>query len=81
MIPNITRGGNMADLLGYLYGPGKANEHERPHMVAASQHEATLHKPLGETLTQVRREATHRVFGGATVAAREGREALAEYKR
>jgi hypothetical protein len=52
VIPNITRGGNMADLLGYLYGPGKANEHERPHMVAASQHEVTLHKPLGETLTQ-----------------------------
>jgi len=52
VIPNITRGGNMAELLSYLYGPGKANEHERPHMIAASQHEATLHKPLGETLTQ-----------------------------
>jgi hypothetical protein len=42
----------MADLLRYLYGPGKADEHERAHMVAASQHEATLHKPLGETLTE-----------------------------
>jgi hypothetical protein len=52
MIPNITRGGNMGDLLSYLYGPGKANEHERPHLVAASQYEATLRKPLGETLTQ-----------------------------
>ena len=52
VIPNISRGGNMAELLSYLYGPGKADEHERAHMVAASQHEATLHKPLGETLTE-----------------------------
>jgi len=50
VIPNITRGGNMADLLRYLYGPGKANEHTRPHLVASSQHAATLDKPLGETL-------------------------------
>lgn len=42
----------MAELLRYLYGPGKADEHERAHMVAAGQHEATLHKPLGETLTE-----------------------------
>ena len=42
----------MAELLRYLYGPGKADEHERAHMVAASQHEATLDKPLGETLTE-----------------------------
>ena len=42
----------MAELLRYLYGSGKAEEHERAHMVASSQREATLHKPLGETLTE-----------------------------
>lgn len=40
----------MAELLHYLYGPGKANEHTRPRLVASSQHEVTLDKPLGETL-------------------------------
>lgn len=34
MMPNVTRGGRMAGLTSYLAGPGKANEHNRPHVVA-----------------------------------------------
>lgn len=34
MIPNITQGDRMAGLLMYLAGPGRANEHEEPHLVA-----------------------------------------------
>lgn len=35
MIAKITRGKNIASLLGYLYGPGRANEHTDPHLVAS----------------------------------------------
>jgi hypothetical protein len=52
VIPNITRGGNMAELLHYLYGPGKADEHDKPRIVASSQHEATLAKLLGEAVAK-----------------------------
>ncbi len=34
MMPNISRGGQMSGLLYYLQGPGKANEHSDPHLVA-----------------------------------------------
>ncbi|MBT1003911.1 relaxase/mobilization nuclease domain-containing protein [Paenarthrobacter sp. DKR-5] len=34
VIPNITQGDRMAGLLLYLAGPGRANEHEEPHLVA-----------------------------------------------
>ena len=34
MMPNITRGVRMKGLLEYLAGPGKANEHTSPHLVA-----------------------------------------------
>src|SRR5512138_3785711 len=34
MMPNITRGGSMAGLIMYLRGPGRANEHTAPHVVA-----------------------------------------------
>lgn len=34
MMPNVTRGGRMAGLTSYLAGPGRANEHTRPHLVA-----------------------------------------------
>ncbi|GAB3217868.1 relaxase/mobilization nuclease domain-containing protein [Kineococcus gypseus] len=33
-MPNITRGERMGGLLAYLAGPGKANEHVEPHLVA-----------------------------------------------
>lgn len=34
MYANISRGDRMGGLLAYLQGPGKANEHTRPHLVA-----------------------------------------------
>ena len=34
MIGKVTRGSNVRRLLYYLYGPGKANEHTDPHLVA-----------------------------------------------
>src|SRR5258705_3007997 len=34
MIGKVTRGANVRRLLYYLYGPGKANEHTDPHLVA-----------------------------------------------
>ena len=36
MIPNITTGGDTAGLMRYLIGPGKANEHTNPHVVAGT---------------------------------------------
>ncbi|MCB5291508.1 relaxase/mobilization nuclease domain-containing protein [Arthrobacter sp. SO3] len=36
MIPNITKGDRMSGLLVYLAGPGRANEHTEPHLVAGS---------------------------------------------
>jgi hypothetical protein len=35
MIGKVTRGSNIGGLLRYLYGPGKANEHTNPHLVAS----------------------------------------------
>ncbi|WP_435131431.1 relaxase/mobilization nuclease domain-containing protein [Actinacidiphila sp. bgisy144] len=35
MIAKITRGKTVRRLLGYLYGPGRANEHTDPHLVAS----------------------------------------------
>jgi hypothetical protein len=34
MIGKVVRGSNVAGLLRYLYGPGRANEHTNPHLVA-----------------------------------------------
>jgi hypothetical protein len=34
MIGKVVRGSNVAGLLRYLYGPGRANEHTDPHLVA-----------------------------------------------
>ena len=36
VIPNITRGGDMDGVVGYLAGPGNENEHENPTLIAAS---------------------------------------------
>lgn len=36
MIPNIVTGGDTAGLMRYLVGPGRANEHENPHVVGGS---------------------------------------------
>ena len=35
MIGRVYRGGKVGGLLRYLYGPGRHNEHENPHLVAA----------------------------------------------
>ncbi len=35
MIGRVYRGGDVGGLLRYLYGPGRHNEHEAPHLVAA----------------------------------------------
>ncbi|MTD15431.1 relaxase [Nakamurella sp. YIM 132087] len=35
MIPKVTRGNDFHGLLQYLVGPGRANEHRDPHIVAA----------------------------------------------
>ena len=35
MIGKVTRGSDGAGLLRYLYGPGRANEHTNPHLVAS----------------------------------------------
>lgn len=36
MIPNVRRGDRMAGLMVYLAGPGRANEHTEPHLVAGA---------------------------------------------
>lgn len=36
MMPNIVDGGDMGGLIRYLLGPGRANEHTEPHVVAGS---------------------------------------------
>ncbi|MGQ0846548.1 MAG: relaxase/mobilization nuclease domain-containing protein [Sporichthyaceae bacterium] len=37
MIPNVVKGGNVGGVLRYLAGPGRANEHVAPHLVAGSE--------------------------------------------
>lgn len=37
MMPNVTRGERMGGLLSYLVGPGRANEHTEPHLVAGDE--------------------------------------------
>ena len=37
MMPNVVRGDRMAGLLTYLTGPGRANEHTEPHLVAGDE--------------------------------------------
>lgn len=37
MIPNIVTGGDTGGLMRYLVGPGRANEHTNPHVIAGSR--------------------------------------------
>lgn len=37
MIPNIITGSDTGGLMRYLVGPGRANEHENPHVIAGSR--------------------------------------------
>ena len=41
MIPNIVTGGDTGGLMRYLVGPGRANEHENPHVIAGSRDSTT----------------------------------------
>lgn len=50
MMPNITRGSRMAGLVMYLAGPGRANEHTNPHVVAGDEL-VTFQVPTGQTMT------------------------------
>src|SRR5262245_46510759 len=50
MIGKVLRGRNVRNLLYYLYGPGRANEHTDPHLVAGFGDPAELepeHRPDG----------------------------------
>ena len=46
MIGKVLRGTRHDRLIYYLYGPGRANEHIRPHIVAGWRHPAELEPPL-----------------------------------
>lgn len=50
-MPNITRGGNTTGLMLYLVGPGRANEHENPHVIAASDR-----VPFDESVCQLSKD-------------------------
>ena len=45
MIGKVLRGTRHDRLIYYLYGPGRANEHTRPHIVAGWRHPAELEPP------------------------------------
>jgi hypothetical protein len=47
VIGKVTRGADSAGLLRYLYGPGKANEHTDPHLVAGFYDPAYLEADRG----------------------------------
>lgn len=36
-MPNITHGGNARELMVYLLGPGRANEHADQHILAGTE--------------------------------------------
>ncbi|GII34980.1 relaxase/mobilization nuclease domain-containing protein [Planotetraspora mira] len=46
MIGKVLRGTRVEGLLYYLYGPGRANEHVNPHLVAGWRHPAELEPAL-----------------------------------
>lgn len=50
MMPNITRGSRMAGLVVYLAGPGRANEHQNPQVVAGDDL-VTVQVEPGKTLS------------------------------
>jgi hypothetical protein len=43
---SVPRGQHVAPLIWYLYGPGRAQEHTDPHLVAGWRHPAELEPPL-----------------------------------
>lgn len=59
MIPNIVRGERMAGLMTYLAGPGRANEHTEPHIVAGGDAIMLLHGDDELTPEAAREVAAH----------------------
>jgi hypothetical protein len=45
MMPNITRGSRVHGLLSYLWGPGRSDEHQAPHVVAGYKAADRLEPP------------------------------------
>ena len=43
MMPNVTYGGNMAGLVTYLAGPGRANEHTEQRLIAGDPAIMAMH--------------------------------------
>jgi hypothetical protein len=67
-MPNITRGERMSGLLVYLAGPGRANEHTEPHLVAGDPAVMAWHDDTElsrDDALRVAREVDHprRLFG------------------
>src|SRR5262252_6141081 len=58
MIGKVIRGSNVGWLLYYLYGPGKANEHTDPHLVAGFSDPADLEPPIRANGTRDLRRLT-----------------------
>ncbi|WP_194814596.1 relaxase/mobilization nuclease domain-containing protein [Nocardia sp. XZ_19_385] len=68
-MPNVTRGGHMGGLLAYLVGPGRADKHRFPHLVAADE-TVTADYPVGVELSPAqansiarRLDRARRLFG------------------
>ncbi len=59
MIPNITRGGKMARLVGYLGGKGNRNEHTDPRIITGS---ASVQLRTGYKVTPIQTPSTRREF-------------------
>ncbi len=59
MIPNITRGGNMAGLVGYLGGKGNHNEHVRARIITGS---ASVQLRTGYKVTSIQTPGPRREF-------------------
>ncbi|GAC62329.1 MULTISPECIES: relaxase/mobilization nuclease domain-containing protein [Gordonia] len=87
MIPAISSGARMYGLVSYLAGPGKANEHENQHVLAASSSEVFYAGGAGAVLDA---EHVHnlaatldeaRVVFGAEVVRRDNRKLAAARER
>ena len=55
MIGKVTRGRKVGGLLRYLYGPGRFNEHQDPHLVAAWDGDLESLEPVATTAGGYRR--------------------------
>src|SRR5438309_104642 len=67
MIGKVIRGTNVGRLLCYLYGPGKANEHTDPHLVAGFSDPADLERRFGlRSTAPADRTATRRTTQAET---------------